>query len=100
MSDRKARKTFDREFKISSVKLVLDSERSIASIAEDLGISKNTLFNWKNKYREDAKNAFPGKGHMKPEEEEIRRLKKDLAHVTMERDILKKAVAFFAKDAR
>lgn len=99
MSERKARKTFDREFKISSVKLVLDSERSIASIAEDLGISKNTLFNWKNKYREDAKNAFPGKGHMKPEEE-IRRLKKDLAHVTMERDILKKAVAFFAKDAQ
>lgn len=100
MSERKARKTFDREFKISSVKLVLDSERSIASIAEDLGISKNTLFNWKNKYSEDAKNAFPGKGHMKPEEEEIRKLKKDLAHVTMERDILKKAVAFFAKDAQ
>jgi transposase len=100
MTVRKARKTFDREFKISTVKLVLDSERSIASIAEDLGISKNTLFNWKNKYREDAQNAFPGKGHMKPEEEEIRKLKKDLAHVTMERDILKKAVAFFAKDAQ
>ncbi len=62
MSERKARKTFDKEFKISSVKLVLDSERSIASIAEDLGISENTLFNWKNKYSEDAKNAFPGKG--------------------------------------
>ena len=47
---------------------------------------------------EDAGNAFPGKGRMKPEEEENRRLKKELAHVTMERDILKKAVAFFAKD--
>lgn len=100
MSERKARKSFDREFKISAVKLVLDSEKSIASIAEDLGVSKNTLFNWKNKYKEDAKHAFPGKGNLKPEDEEIRKLKKDLAHVTMERDILKKAVAFFAKDAQ
>lgn len=100
MSERKARKSYDREFKLSAVKLVLDSERSIASIAEDLGISKNTLFNWKNKYKIDTEHAFPGKGHLKPEEEELRRLKKDLAHVRMERDILKKAVAFFAKDAQ
>ena len=100
MPARKTRKTYDKEFKISAVKLVLDSGRSIASIASDLGISDNTLFLWKNKYLEDAKNAFPGKGHMKPEEEEIRRLKKEVAHLTMERDILKKAVAFFAKEER
>ena len=98
MSDRKTRKTYDREFKISAVKLVLDSGRTVSSLSSDLGISDNTLFFWKKQYMEDAKNSFPGKGHLKAEEEETRRLKKELAHVTMERDILKKAVAFFAKN--
>jgi transposase len=100
MSHKNTRKTFDKEFKIQTVKLVLESGRTATSIAEDLGIATNTLYLWKSKYQEDAKNAFPGKGHMKPEEEEIKKLKKDLAHVTMERDILKKAVAFFAKDGQ
>lgn len=98
MSERKIRKRYDREFKLSAVKLVLDSGRSVVSIASELGISENALFIWKKKYLEDTNNAFPGKGRMKPEEEENRRLKKELAHVTMERDILKKAVAFFAKE--
>ena len=98
MVEPKIRKRYDREFKLSAVKLVLDSGRSVVSIAGELGISENALYIWKKKYQEDAGNAFPGKGRMKPEEEENRRLKKELAHVTMERDILKKAVAFFAKD--
>ena len=97
MSDRKARKTYDREFKISAVKLVLDSGRTVSSIASDLGISDNTLFLWKKQYMEDAKNSFPGKGHLKAEEEETRRLKKELAHVTMEGDILKKQWPFFQR---
>jgi transposase len=100
MSEPKIRKRYDREFKQSAVKLVLESGRSVTSIAAELGISDNALFIWKKKYLEDASNAFPGKGHLKPEEEENRRLKKELAHVTMERDILKKAVAFFAKDTQ
>ena len=100
MSEPRIRKRYDSEFKISAVKLVLDSGRSVAGIASELGVSDNALFIWKKKYIEDANNAFPGKGHMKPEEEENRRLKKELAHVTMERDILKKAVAFFAKETQ
>lgn len=91
------RRSFDKEFKISAVKLVLESEKSVESIASDLGVSSNSLFNWKRKYLEDAKNAFPGKGKMKPEDEELRRVKKELLRVTMERDILKKAIAYFAK---
>jgi Transposase and inactivated derivatives len=98
MSESKIRKRYDREFKLSAVKLVQDSGRSVSSIARELGVSENALFIWKKKYLEDSNNAFPGKGHIKPEEEENRRLKKELAHVTMERDILKKAVAFFAKE--
>jgi len=100
MSANKTRKNYDKEFKIQAVKLVLESDKSVANIAEDLGISDNTLFLWKKQYLEDARNAFPGKGKLKPEEEEMRRLKKELAHVKMERDILKKAVAFFAKDGQ
>ena len=78
MSERKIRKRYDREFKLSAVKLVLDSGRSVVSIASELGISENALFIWKKKYLEDTNNAFPGKGRMKPEEEENRRLKKEL----------------------
>ena len=95
-----SRKTYDKEFKISAVKLVLDSGRTIAQIAADLGISGNTLLNWKNKYLEDAKNAFPGKGRLKPEDEELRKKDREIATLKMERDILKKAITFFAKDVK
>ncbi|MDY0083419.1 MAG: transposase [Ignavibacteriaceae bacterium] len=91
------RRSYDKEFKLSAVKLILESGNSVESIATELGVSSNTLFNWKRKYLEDAKNAFPGKGKMKPEDEELRRVKKELLRVTMERDILKKAIAYFAK---
>lgn len=97
MAEKQPRRSFDKEFKLSAVKLILESEKSVESIASDLGVSSNTLFNWKRKYMEDAKNAFPGKGRMKPEDEELRKVKKELLRVTMERDILKKAIAYFAK---
>jgi transposase len=97
MSEIRKRKTFDKEFKLSAVKLVLDSGRSVERIASELGISSNTLFNWKKAYLEDTQNAFPGKGNMKPEEAELRRKDKEIALLKMERDILKKAIAYFAK---
>ncbi|MBV6418893.1 MAG: hypothetical protein DAHOPDDO_02884 [Ignavibacteriaceae bacterium] len=91
------RRSYDKEFKISAVKLVLESEKSVESIASELGVSSNRLFNWKRKYLEDAKNAFPGKGRMKPEDEELRKRDREIARLTMERDILKKALGYFAK---
>jgi transposase len=91
------RRSFDKQFKISAVKLVLESGKSVESIASDLGVSSNTLFNWKRKYLEDAKTAFPGKGHLKPEQEELRKKDREIARLTMERDILKKALGYFAK---
>lgn len=98
MSEKITRRSFDREFKITAVKLVLDSGKPVKTIAAELGISDNTLFNWKKKYQEDAKNAFPGKGHMKPEQEELRRKDREIARLKMERDILKKAIAYFTKE--
>jgi transposase len=97
MSEKQPRRSFDKEFKLSAVKLVLESEKSVESIASDLGVSSNSLFNWKRKYLEDAKNAFPGKGYMKPEQEELRKKDREIARLKMERDILKKAIAYFAK---
>jgi transposase len=98
MAEKTTRRSFDREFKLSAVKLVLDSGKSVKTIAAELGISDNTLFNWKKKFQEDAKNAFPGKGHMKAEQEELRRKDREIARLKMERDILKKAIAYFTKD--
>jgi len=92
------RRTYDKEFKLSAVKMVLDGGMSVARISRDLGINENSLHKWKKAYLNDQQNAFPGKGKMKPEEEEIRKLKKELVTATMERDILKKAIAFFAKE--
>jgi len=100
MSEKIPRRSYDKEFKLSAVKLVLESGKSVKAIALDLGISDNTLFNWKKKYLEDAQNAFPGKGYTSPEHEEIRKRDKEIATLKMERDILKKALAFFAKDGK
>jgi transposase len=91
------RRTYDKEFKRSAVKMILEGGMSVNRVSKDLGVNENSLHNWKRAYLEDQQNAFPGKGRMKPEEEELRKLKKELQIVKMERDILKKAIAFFAK---
>jgi len=98
MLERQPRRSFDKDFKVSAVKLVLESGKTVETIATDLGISSNTLFNWKKKYLTDAKNAFPEKGHLKPEQEELRKKDREIATLKMERDILKKALGYFAKE--
>lgn len=92
------RKTYDKEFKLSAVKMIVEAGMSVSRVSKDLGINENSLHNWKRAYLLDQQNAFPGKGRMKPEEEELRKLKRELQIVKMERDILKKAIAFFAKE--
>jgi len=92
------RKTYDKEFKLSAVKMIIEGGMSVSRVSKDLGVNENSLHNWKRAYQEDRQDAFPGKGRMKPEEEEIRKLKRELHIVKMERDILKKAIAFFARE--
>ena len=96
MSDK--RKTYDNEFKLSAVKMIVEGGMSVSRISKDLGVNENSLYKWKRDYLTDQQNAFPGKGRMKPEDDELRKLKKELHIVKMERDILKKAIAFFAKE--
>jgi transposase len=99
MSQGKRRK-YDREFKVEAVKLVTGGGRAVAEVARNLGIHENLLYKWREKYTEDIAHAFPGKGRLKPAEEEVRRMRRELADVTQERDILKKALAIFSKEPK
>ena len=93
------RRKFDAQFKMEAVRLVLNG-KSIRQAAADLGINANALARWRREYLADNQNAFPGKGNLKPEDEEMCQLKKQLRDVTEERDILKKAMAIFSKQSR
>lgn len=100
MEEKKERRTFDKEFKKEVVSLVTKKGRMVSGVARDLDIHPNVIHRWKREYLEGIEDAFPGKGYMKPEEEELRKLKKRLTDVTEERDILKKALAIFSQHPR
>ncbi len=93
------RRTYANEFKIEAVKLVTEQGYSIAEAARSLGISENLLRSWKISFQAQGGQAFPGKGRLPAIEEELRRLRADNKRLAMERDILKKATAFFAREA-
>ena len=93
------RRTYTREFKLAAVKLVTEQDYSVAEAARRLGISVNLLHLWKKVHHRDGDQAFPGQGSLPPLEEENRRLRAENKRLQMERDILKKATAFFASEA-
>ena len=86
MLEKKERRTFDKEFKKEVACLVTEKGRTVSEVARDLNIHPNVIHRWKREYLEDIEDAFPGKGRMKPEEEEMRILKQRLTDVTEERD--------------
>lgn len=93
------RRKFSREFKLEAVRLVKERGVSVAQAARDLDLHENVLRKWIREVSADPQQAFPGHGQMKPEQLEIARLRKEVAKLKAERDILKKAAAFFAKEA-
>lgn len=95
-----SRKKYTREFKIEAVQLSKESDKPIIDVANDLGIHPNTLYKWRKQLLEDGEEAFPGHGKMKASDEEVRQLRRELARTREERDILKKAVAFFAREGK
>ena len=102
MSEKQAspkRKTYTAEFKKAAVQLVTEQGRSIREAAQSLGISEKQLRKWKRVLQEQGEQAFPGNGKLPPAQEEIRRLKEENRQLRLERDILKKATAFFAKES-
>jgi transposase len=92
----KVRGQYPPEFKLRAVAMMTEQGLSVAEVARQLGVSESRLHEWKKAVREKGTAAFPGSGHQTPLEEENRRLRADVKRLEMERDILKKAAAFFA----
>ncbi len=93
------KRKYSREYKIETVKMIRDRGVTAAQAGRELGIHPTVLRHWVREFEADPKDAFPGKGQMKPEQLEIDRLRKEVAKLKAERDILKKAAAYFAKDS-
>jgi transposase-like protein len=85
------RRKFTREFKLEAVRLIKDRGVSYVQASQDLNVHPSQLRDWVKKFSEDAQHAFPGHGQMKPEQLEIVRLKREVAKLKAERDILKNA---------
>ena len=93
------RRKFSREFKLEVVRLIKDRGVAVAQAARDLDVHENVLRKWVRELSGDPQHAFPGHGQMKPEQLEIDRLRKEVAKLKAESDILKKAAAYFAREA-
>ena len=93
------RRNSTREFKLEAVRLIKDRGVSVGQSSLDLGVHGTVLRNWVKAFAGDPQNAFPCHGQMKPEHAEIVRLKREVTKLKAERDILKKAAAYFAKES-
>ena len=95
-SKSKSRRTFTREFKVQAVRLVIEKGYSYAEAARQLGITDAQIRNWKKQFDAAGTQAFPGNGNAI--DEEVQRLRAENKRLLLERDILKKAAAFFARE--
>jgi transposase len=93
----KVQKTYTPEFKREAVRLAQTSGKPIAQVARELGISDTSIQKFRKELREHSSEAFPGSGHQTVQEEEVRRLKRELEVVKQERDVLKKAIGIFSR---
>ena len=96
MSEKRTYKSYPKEFKEEAVALVLEQGYSVPEAAKSLGIGTNMLYRWKQQIEEQAS----GKGLSEDEREELKRLRKEVKNLRMEKEILKKASAFFAKEMK
>jgi transposase len=94
------RQQYTREYKIEAIRLSRDGSRSVAETASALGITANQLHRWRREFGDDGVAAFAGNGVVKAHDEELHRLRRENKRLTEERDFLKKATAFFAKESR
>ena len=90
------RKSYTREFKLQALRMMTDQSLSVAEVARRLGVRENLLRNWKKAAQEQGQGAFPGHGHPSPAEDELRQLRAEVHRLRAERDLLKKAAAYFA----
>jgi transposase-like protein len=93
------RRRFTREFKQEAVRLIKERGVGYGQASQDLGVHESQLRSWVKMFADDPQHAFPGQGHMKPEQLEIAQLKREVIRLKAERDILKKAAAYFARES-
>ena len=91
-----ARKTYTREFKLQALRMLAEQGLSVAEVARRLGVGENCLRSWRQVARAQGEAAFPGQGNPSPAEDELRRLRAEVQRLRAERDLLKKAAAYFA----
>ena len=96
----KSRRKYSPEFKREAVRLSLEPGRTVTEVAANLGIDRSLLHTWRGQVESDGAEAFPGNGRLKSSDEEVAQLRKDLARAQQERDILKKALAYFADEQK
>ena len=96
-SEKKNRTVQTREFKVEAVKLALQGDRSLQEVADNLGIHISNLRRWKKASLAEGDHAFPGQGRLPADEEEIRRLRREVEVLRQERDLLKKTVGIFSQ---
>ncbi|SFM55370.1 transposase [Paenibacillus sp. 1_12] len=94
------RKKFDKAFKEQVVLRILAGETTFVDAAKELDVHYTTVRDWVKFYKQDGDSAFPGSGNLKAEDDEIRKLRKQLVDLKEENDILKKAAAYFAKNQK
>lgn len=92
----RSRSTYTAEFKLGAVKMITEQKLSVAEAARRLGINDQLLRTWKKAFEERGDAAFPGHGNLTPADEELRRLRAEVVRLKAERDLLKKAAAYFA----
>lgn len=93
-------KQYDTEFKLNTVKLVLEEGRAASQVARDLGITSKTLYGWIAQYKDDPKHPFVGSGRLKPEAQATKDLERENRELREENEILKKALRIFSKDRK
>ena len=96
------RRRFTKEYKIEAVRLATVGDKSLAQVARELGLRPDVLREWKRQFSAAGSpaEAFPGNGRTVGAEEELQRLRREVEQLKQERDFLKKAAAYFAKDQR
>jgi transposase len=95
---KKKRRQFSRDFKIEAVRAMEDPDRSHLELAEDLDVSTALLYRWRNALKKEGQAAFPGSGNSSSQDDELARLRRENEQLKKERDFLKKAAAYFAKE--
>ncbi|MFT6507895.1 MAG: transposase [Colwellia polaris] len=94
------KKKYSKEFKLDAVNLVLEQNYTKAAAARSLEVNPNFLGRWVNEFKEDDGHAFRGNGKLTPEQLELRQLREEVKRLKMEKEILKKATVFFAKEMK